>query len=169
MEFKEMDAAVQFIKNTLRIENLSYQYGSYSYGEKGQLTLVADHKGDKVIIRPEINCRWYDNDKRVKTYGPYLATLAVLKLFADGFPASAKRLATLIASSVHKVTFELERETDWHIVMALAYYGITTYFDNKKNRAECSITANSLVPPDYLECVINEISVHHHRVLETEK
>ena len=167
MEFKEMDAAVQFIKNTLRIENLSYQYGSYSYGEKGQLTLVADHKGDKVIIRPEINGRWYcDNTPRVKTYGPYLASLAVLKLFADGFPASAKRLATLIASSVHKVTFELERETDWHIVMALAYYGITTYFDNKKNRAECSITANSYIPTDYLISVTTEINSYHERIQE---
>lgn len=165
MEFDTIEDAVKYIKDILRLDKIDYSCGSYSYGEKGQLRMIAEHTGRQVVVKPEVN-GWYKYGERIKVQGNYIASLAILKLFAEGKEIAAKAIANCLTQKVAEIVFNLEKPIDREMFFALCYYGATSYIHECK-RAECSIEMFSLVPADYLNSALDEISEYHLRRLET--
>lgn len=120
--FGSMEAAVQYIKETLRLDQLQYQYGSYSFGQKWHIRLVAEHMAHHVeLTQYLLYSHIYDVSPKIPKNNLDICKLAFSKLNQEDKTVPAFKLYNRIQRKL-PVILE-ETIIDLEIELALVYCG----------------------------------------------
>ena len=84
MKFDNMDKAIEYIKSTLGIIELQYESGSYSYGQKDDIRLIAEYNNHYIEVKSET---WApeesDEMKMIEADNTQLSKMAFFKLYSE--------------------------------------------------------------------------------------
>lgn len=154
MKFKTMDDARQYIKTTLGINELQYSSGSYSYGQKGNIRLIAEYNNHGIEVKSEV---WEpeksDEMVMVEIDNAGMAKMAFFKLYQDGKNDAALRLANRILS--HDCIKLSISDIDWDIETALNYCGAHPSV-GRRYMATFNFKGKSKIPKGHYESLIGE-------------
>lgn len=153
-KFDNMDKAQTYIKTTLGITELQYYTGSYSYGQKGNIRLIADYNNRSIEVKSEV---WEpeksDEMNMVETCNSQIAKLAFFKLYQDKKIDAALRLANCILSH-DSITLGIG-DVDWEIEIALNYCGAHPSV-GRKYMANFNFKGKTLLPEEQYASLMRE-------------
>jgi hypothetical protein len=149
-----MNEAIRYIKETLGLPELQYSCGPYSYGQKGNIRLIAEYNNRGIEVRQE---EWYpeksDEMKMVEIDNSQIAKIAFSKLYHEGKKDSALRLASSILSG-DSIKLGIG-DTDWEIEIAFNYCG-AQLSAGRRYMATFRFKGITTIPEGHYESLIRE-------------
>lgn len=153
-KFKNMDDARKYIETTLGITELQYSSGGYSYGQKGNIRLIADYNNRSIEVKSEV---WEpeksEETEMVETDNSKIAKLAFFKLYQDKKKDAALRLANCIFSH-DSITLSIG-DIDWEIEIALNYCGAHPSV-GRRYMASFNFKGKTKLPEGHYESLMRE-------------
>ena len=129
--FESMSQAAEYIQETLCIEELPYYYGSYSYGQKANIRLVAMWKDNKVMVTSEKWTKKGEDNTLMNVSNKEIAKMAFFKLYFERKTNSAARLASALIGS-NSITMGFG-DIEWEIEEALIFCGAHPSIGKRNN------------------------------------
>lgn len=149
-----MNEAIRYIRETLGIQELQYSCGPYSYGQKGNIRLIAEYNKHGIEVRQE---EWdpekSDEMKMIEVNNSQIAKIAFSKLYQEEKKDSALRLAcTILSGDSIKLGIG---DTDWEIEIAFNYCGAQLSI-GRRYMATFRFKGTTTIPEGHYESLVRE-------------
>ena len=154
MKFENMNQAIECIESTLGITELQYKSGSFSYGQKDNVRMIAEYNNRQIEVRLET---WEpgknDELKMTEVANTQISKMAFFKLYNKEKKEAALRLANCILS--HNCIKLNISDIDWDIEIALDYCGAHPVV-GRRYMSTFNFDGKTTIPEGHYESLVRE-------------